>query len=42
MATIQKEIVIESGLDRVWYALRNFNAVHLEEGEKALPVQSGN
>lgn len=28
MATIQKEIVIESGLDRVWDALRDFNAVH--------------
>jgi carbon monoxide dehydrogenase subunit G len=28
MATIQHEIVIEAGLDRVWDALRDFNAVH--------------
>lgn len=28
MATIHLEIVIEAGLDRVWDALRDFNAVH--------------
>lgn len=28
MATIHHEIVIEAGLDRVWDALRDFNAVH--------------
>ena len=28
MATIQHEIVIEADLDRVWDALRDFNAVH--------------
>jgi hypothetical protein len=28
MATVYKEIVIEAGLDRVWDALRDFNAVH--------------
>ena len=28
MATIHHEIVIEAGLNRVWDALRDFNAVH--------------
>jgi carbon monoxide dehydrogenase subunit G len=28
MATIHHEIVIEAGLDQVWDALRDFNAVH--------------
>lgn len=28
MATVHQEFVIEAGLDRVWDALRDFNAVH--------------
>jgi carbon monoxide dehydrogenase subunit G len=28
MATIQQEMIVEAGLDQVWDALRDFNAVH--------------
>lgn len=28
MATIQQEMIVEVGLDQVWDALRDFNAVH--------------
>ena len=53
MATIHKEVIIEASLDRVWDALRDFNAVHqrlapgfvtdcrAEEGARAVTFANG-